>query len=85
MQAAKQIAELNMYTAEDNPFHDANLGQQFQWHKKRDKEKKSGITDEEAKRREQARRLEAKVCVFSFVSTEIHAHHPIVGGAGATE
>ncbi|KAJ9124314.1 hypothetical protein QFC22_001114 [Naganishia vaughanmartiniae] len=60
LQAAKQIAELNMYTAEDNPFHDANLGQQFQWHKKRDKEKKSGITDEEAKRREQARRLEAK-------------------------
>ncbi|KAJ9106383.1 hypothetical protein QFC21_001529 [Naganishia friedmannii] len=60
LQAAKQIAELNMYTAEDNPFHDANLGQQFQWHKKRDKEKKSGITDDEAKRREQARRLEAK-------------------------
>jgi hypothetical protein len=61
LRAAKQIAELNMYTAEDNPFHDANLGQQFQWHKKREKEKKSGITEDEAKRREQARRLEAKV------------------------
>jgi hypothetical protein len=61
LRAAKQIAELNMYTAEDNPFHDANLTQQFQWHKKRDKEKKSGITEDEAKRREQARRLEAKV------------------------
>ncbi|GHJ88471.1 hypothetical protein NliqN6_4873 [Naganishia liquefaciens] len=60
LRAAKQIAELNMYTAEDNPFHDANLGQQFQWHKKREKEKKSGITEDEAKRREQARRLEAK-------------------------
>ncbi|KAI5454835.1 hypothetical protein NCC49_002117 [Naganishia albida] len=60
LRAAKQIAELNMYTAEDNPFHDANLTQQFQWHKKREKEKKSGITEDEAKRREQARRLEAK-------------------------
>lgn len=63
LRAAKQIAELNMYTAEDNPFHDANLTQQFQWHKKREKEKKSGITEDEAKRREQARRLEAKVCL----------------------
>ncbi len=50
-----------MYSAEDNPFHDANLGQQFKWHKKREKEKKAGITDEEAARRDQVRRLEAKV------------------------
>ena len=69
LRAAKQIAELNMYTAEDNPFHDANLGQQFQWHKKREKEKKSGITEDEAKRREQARRLEAKVgcCLYRLL------------------
>jgi hypothetical protein len=50
-----------MYSAEDNPFHDANLGQQFSWHKKREKEKKMGISDEEAARRDQIRRLEAKV------------------------
>lgn len=49
-----------MYTAEDNPFGDSNLGQQFKWHKKREQEKKMGISDEEAARRDQVRRLEAK-------------------------
>jgi len=49
-----------MYTAEDNPFGDSNLGQQFKWVKKREMEKKKGITDEEAARRDQVRRLEAK-------------------------
>ncbi len=61
LQAARQVAELSMYSAEDNPFHDANLGQQFDWRKKRDKEKKAGISDVEAARRDQVRRLEAKV------------------------
>jgi hypothetical protein len=49
-----------MYTAEDNPFGDSNLGQQFKWVKKREQEKKLGISDEEAARRDQVRRLEAK-------------------------
>ena len=52
-----------MYTAEDNPFGDSNLGQQFKWVKKREQEKKLGISDEEAARRDQVRRLEAKVSV----------------------
>ena len=60
LQAARQVAELSMYTAEDNPFGDSNLGQQFKWHKKREQEKKMGISDEEAARRDQVRRLEAK-------------------------
>lgn len=80
LRAAKQIAELNMYTAEDNPFHDANLTQQFQWHKKREKEKKSGITEDEAKRREQARRLEAKVCLCHDSCLPLsHVCLPVIG------
>lgn len=60
LQAARQVAEISMYTAEDNPFGDSNLGQQFKWVKKREQEKKLGISDEEAARRDQVRRLEAK-------------------------
>lgn len=54
-------AEVMMYSAEDNPFNDANLGQQFKWGKKEEKEKKMGMTPEEAKRRDEARRREAQV------------------------
>lgn len=49
-----------MYSAVDNPFHDANLGEQFQWHKKREKEKKAGLTTEEIARKDAKRRIEAK-------------------------
>lgn len=58
---ARQVAELSVYSATDNPFHDTNLGQQFKWHKKAEKEKKQGLTIEEARRRDELRRLEAKV------------------------
>ena len=58
---ARQVAELSVYSATDNPFHDTNLGQQFKWHKKAEKEKKQGMTPEEARRRDDLRRLEAKV------------------------
>ncbi len=69
---ARQIAELSVYSATDNPFHDVNLGQQFKWHKKSEKEKKSGLSVAEARRRDELRRLEAKVCtgwrpLFSFL------------------
>ena len=40
---ARQVAELSVYSATDNPFHDANLGQQFKWHKKSEKEYKLTI------------------------------------------
>ncbi|EUC66331.1 cactin, partial [Rhizoctonia solani AG-3 Rhs1AP] len=53
-------AELSAYDALDNPFHDANLDQQFKWHKKAEKEKKAGITMQESQRREAMRREEAK-------------------------
>ena len=48
-----------MYSAEDNPFNDANLGQKFKWAKKEDKERKQGLTPEEAERRDAQRRQEA--------------------------
>jgi hypothetical protein len=49
-----------MYSAADNPFHDANLGEQFQWHKKQEKEKKAGMSADEIARKDAIRRMEAK-------------------------
>lgn len=57
---ARQVAELSVYSATDNPFHDVNLGQQFRWHKKMEKDRKAGLTPSEAQRREAFRRQEAK-------------------------
>ncbi len=56
----RQVAELSIYSAADNPFHDVNLGQQFRWHKKNEKEKKIGMSPAEAQRRDAMRRQEAK-------------------------
>ena len=49
-----------MYSATDNPFHDVNLGQQFRWHKKAEKERKQGLTLAESQRRDAIRRREAE-------------------------
>ncbi|KAI0068884.1 hypothetical protein BV25DRAFT_1910619 [Artomyces pyxidatus] len=57
---ARQVAELSVYSATDNPFHDVNLGQQFRWHKKAEKEKKEGLSLAEAQRKDALRRQEAK-------------------------
>ncbi|KAE9406027.1 hypothetical protein BT96DRAFT_963717 [Gymnopus androsaceus JB14] len=57
---ARQIAELSVYSATDNPFHDVNLGQQFRWHKKNEKERKQGMSVAESQRRDAVRRQEAK-------------------------
>jgi vacuolar-type H+-ATPase subunit I/STV1 len=56
----RQVAELSIYSATDNPFHDVNLGQQFRWHKKNEREKKMGLSAAEAQCRDVARRQEAK-------------------------
>lgn len=57
---ARQVAELSVYSATDNPFHDVNLGQQFRWHKKMEKDKKQGLSLAESQRRDAIRRQEAK-------------------------
>lgn len=57
---ARQIAELSVYSATDNPFHDVNLGQQFRWHKKNEQEKKKGLSVAEAQHKDAIRRQEAK-------------------------
>ena len=49
-----------MYSATDNPFHDVNLGQQFRWHKKAEKERKQGLTVADSQRRDEIRRQDAK-------------------------
>ncbi|KAG0150577.1 hypothetical protein CROQUDRAFT_87758 [Cronartium quercuum f. sp. fusiforme G11] len=56
----RAAAELSVYSATDNPFHDANLSSQFEWGKKRERERKLGLSAEEAARREAIRRAEAK-------------------------
>ncbi|KAG8218432.1 mid region of cactin-domain-containing protein [Butyriboletus roseoflavus] len=56
----RRVAELSVYSATDNPFHDVNLGQQFRWHKKTEKERKQGLSLAEAQRRDAIRRQEAK-------------------------
>ncbi|KZT20735.1 hypothetical protein NEOLEDRAFT_1140254 [Neolentinus lepideus HHB14362 ss-1] len=57
---ARQVAELSVYSATDNPFHDVNLGQQFRWHKKVEKEKKQGLSLAEVEKREVLKRQQAK-------------------------
>ncbi|KAG5654063.1 hypothetical protein H0H81_007789 [Sphagnurus paluster] len=57
---ARQVAELSVYSSTDNPFHDVNLGQQFRWHKKNEKERKEGMSLAESQRRDALRRQEAK-------------------------
>ncbi|KAF8915819.1 mid region of cactin-domain-containing protein [Mucidula mucida] len=57
---ARQVAELSVYSATDNPFHDVNLGQQFRWHKKNEKERKTGMSMADSQRRDAIRRQEAK-------------------------
>ncbi|KAG1753792.1 mid region of cactin-domain-containing protein [Suillus paluster] len=57
---ARQVAELSVYSATDNPFHDVNLGQQFRWHKKNEKDRKQGLSLAEAQRKDAIRRQEAK-------------------------
>lgn len=60
MDQSRAVAELSLYTEADNPFHDVNIGEQFVWKKKQDKEKKAGLTADEISRKDHRRRLEAK-------------------------
>ncbi|KAF9118506.1 hypothetical protein BGW39_001122 [Mortierella sp. 14UC] len=55
-----EIAMTN-YSNSDNPFNDANLAQKFTWAKKREVEKKKGISSAESARRDVIRREEAKI------------------------
>ncbi|KAF9346985.1 hypothetical protein BGX26_001495 [Mortierella sp. AD094] len=49
------------YSNADNPFNDANLAQKFTWAKKREVEKKKGISSAESARRDTIRREEARI------------------------
>ncbi|GBC15653.1 mid region of cactin-domain-containing protein [Rhizophagus irregularis DAOM 181602=DAOM 197198] len=53
--------DLSIYSNSDNPFNDANLGEKFEWTKKKDREKKLGLTPEEILRQEQQRREETQL------------------------
>lgn len=59
--ARQAAAEVSFYSSTDNPFHDANLADKFVWGKKREKERKQGMTPEEAKRRDMERQIESQV------------------------
>lgn len=60
-EARLAAAEVSFYSSTDNPFHDANLGDKFVWGKKREKERKEGISVDEARRRDSERAMESKV------------------------
>lgn len=60
LEAARRVAEVTMYSATDNPFHDSNLTQKFNWNKKREKERKMGMTAEESARRDAIRQQESR-------------------------
>lgn len=49
-----------MYSTNSNPFQDPNLTERFTWHKKIEKDKKSGLTGADIAAREAQRKLEAK-------------------------
>ncbi|KAF9182681.1 hypothetical protein BGZ50_004778 [Haplosporangium sp. Z 11] len=55
-----EVAMTN-YSNSDNPFNDANLAQKFTWTKKREVEKKKGISGAESARRDIIRREEARL------------------------
>ena len=59
--ARQAAAEVSFYSSTDNPFHDANLGDKFVWGKKREKERKSGMSMDQAKRRDMERSIESQV------------------------
>ncbi|GAA6035978.1 hypothetical protein JCM8097_005196 [Rhodosporidiobolus ruineniae] len=59
-EARQAAAEVAFYSAGDNPFGDANLGDKFVWGKKKEKERKMGMTAEEAARRDRERALESQ-------------------------
>ncbi|GAA6061043.1 hypothetical protein JCM10212_004617 [Sporobolomyces blumeae] len=59
-EARQAAAEVSFYSAQDNPFGDANLGDKFVWGKKREKERKMGLTPEEAARRDRERQIESQ-------------------------
>ncbi|GAA5876022.1 hypothetical protein JCM3774_002317, partial [Rhodotorula dairenensis] len=59
-EARQAAAEVAFYSAQDNPFHDANLGDKFVWGKKREKERKMGLTPEEAAKRDRERAWESQ-------------------------
>ncbi|KAG0664079.1 hypothetical protein C6P46_001940 [Rhodotorula mucilaginosa] len=59
-EARQAAAEVAFYSAQDNPFHDANLGDKFVWGKKREKERKMGLTPDEAAKRDRERAWESQ-------------------------
>lgn len=61
---AKRLKELkeqgweDTYTNANNPFGDPNLHEKFSWIKKREQGKEQGLSDDEIKAREKARKEE---------------------------
>lgn len=58
--AGRRMAEVTLYADGHNPFHDANLGERFEWHKKKEKEKRLGLSAEDIARKDAQRRKEAE-------------------------
>ncbi|RHZ66620.1 hypothetical protein Glove_306g88 [Diversispora epigaea] len=61
IQDKSSFMELTSYSNIENPFNDDNLGEKFEWTKKKDRDKKLGISPEEALRKDRERRQEAQL------------------------
>ncbi|KAG9297551.1 hypothetical protein G9A89_001492 [Geosiphon pyriformis] len=60
-QEKQSFIELSAYSDTNNPFNDLNLGQKFDWTKKKERDKKLGISPEEALRLDRERKEETKL------------------------
>ncbi|CAG8448022.1 11828_t:CDS:10 [Ambispora gerdemannii] len=57
----QSFIEMSVYSDANNPFNDMNLGQKFEWVKKKERDKKMGISTEEAMKLERDRKEETKL------------------------
>lgn len=77
-EARQAAAEVAFYSAQDNPFHDANLGDKFVWGKKREKERKMGLTPEEAAKRDRERAWESQVSNLLCCWPDANTHAALI-------
>ncbi|TIB42516.1 hypothetical protein E3P86_00356 [Wallemia ichthyophaga] len=57
---SRRMATASTFSGSDNPFNDSDLNSKFQWQKKSEKDRKSGITADQAAERDEQRRAETR-------------------------
>lgn len=57
---SRRMATASTFSGSDNAFNDSDLNSKFQWQKKSEKDRKSGITADQAAQRDEQRRAETR-------------------------